>query len=1620
MYSNAFNFSSFLDGGVDMRTGQYSVSLPLLTLHCLYDDISHQIGLSFSMMNSSDSGFGLGWSLSGFSQYSDTQVKPASPTLTLSNGETYQAQEQGNDIILKDKKINDVYVTKVDNETVRIIYKQGIIETLTRVADGKPYQLTQIQFENGDAYTIEYQYFGALVLPKSITDANGVARLKLISLNNDGVINKVLVRTVHNQELEYQLFDRANGKLMSITLVDSNKSFEPMLTKFQYKTDFLAIEKIENPLGGIELISYQSQGHVVGALSPNGYLPYVIKHERIPGNSIPSTVFSYQYSTGQNFSGYPFNNQDPSQTEDNLHYYIGTYNYWTKESLLDEHGNELVSHTITYNRYHLPISEEYAEGICRYSRITTYNDEDGQDFYQQPADLQLPKLIEAHFAEELSENNIRSRTETQTFEYDEYGNNLSAVDIDGTETRLSYYISTGETGCPADPFGRFVRYVKQSQQLAAGNDVTVKVTDYQYQPLPTNTVTEYMVVRKQTTFDDVFIVTSQYQSHLGSPFHGLASTETEKQTDKVTTNTYQYSITDDQFKTVTTTTGFDNTQKETCDISCLYTQAELSFTDCEGVTEQYQYDALSRVIETINALGSEYENSQTCHYYLPNSNNNIQRYNKVITNEWGLATRIQLDGFGRELITEEQDDYGDFDSGGIYSGTFREVAGTNYDNRGRPIAEWAYDYNLGEQVTQSRQDYTYDDWGQICETHNSDGTVQTIVTDPIAMTQLEGQYAPIPGGKQHLAYTRTTYNLFRKPILVELLHSDGMKTYSSNSAIYDGFGRITSVTIPSGATATIDAYDALDRPIEATHFDGTKHTAEYCETSAEMLVTRVSALVDNETINFGNRTFDGLNRVNRRQVANSSISFDYNAGSQFPSMITNGREQLINITMVPELGQLKALSTQSDIGAPLPLTKSFEFSTKTDPNWPAGIKKSASNDQGEYLYTYSQTGRTETVEYTSADDTSFKIAHENVSLSGNVLESKLDNRVLNKSFDSQGRLIQTIDGNLTVTNTYDSFGRPKQTLTYHQNEVVQTTTLEYDEFDREISRKVAVGNETMDVQSEYDNQNRLVNRTRLLTGGEKIVERLSYDSRSRLTEYNIDDGYSHDLLPVNELGNAIIGQSFEYDGLNNLLKVTTRFPTSEEVDTASYDYDGLRLIKIEHTLTAGENAFPSEVIFSYDADGNINNIANGDQSLEMEYSPLNQLAKVNGVDYFYDTYSRLITTGDTRRSYQGQELIKETSSVAGIEFVRHADALIAERDGDELKLLTLDKDSSVIRTYTGEKTTHTSYTPFGMGNSIARSGFNGELRDSQSGGYLLGNGTRLYLPQTAQFTSIDTLSPFSSGGFNPYRYCMGDPINLSDPSGHAANTDAIIGGVGIFVGIFSFVLAPFTGGSSIAIGAAMTSAALGTVSSSLKLASGLTEDEETSYALNKWSKGFGIASAVTGVAGIAADLGKTAYKASTKGYTTSYKLTGGYTTAEPKMLEPKLGKSPRSFTKKASSLGRKSNFERNDPMRKGAIRKGRVGFNSPRAGKQVKNYEYKAIPGSSLKIKKSRQLTESRRVWNIFSKKEMGTQVNSLFNGAYSTMSSVLFYTGVTPPENEESSATRQVPLTSSQEQGSH
>jgi len=119
---------------------------------------------------------------------------------------------------------------------------------------------------------------------------------------------------------------------------------------------------------------------------------------------------------------------------------------------------------------------------------------------------------------------------------------------------------------------------------------------------------------------------------------------------------------------------------------------------------------------------------------------------------------------------------------------------------------------------------------------------------------------------------------------------------------------------------------------------------------------------------------------------------------------------------------------------------------------------------------------------------------------------------------------------------------------------------------------------------------------------------------------------------------------------------------------------------------------------------------------------------------------------------------------------RGAGQLLAERRRgavDSLSLLSVNNAGSVVGVARESEGEQFDYTAYGHCSSLASGrsslGFNGEYYDDFLQGYLLGNGYRLL--NGMRFNSPDSFAPFRV--LNAYGYCDGDPVNYSDPSGHA-------------------------------------------------------------------------------------------------------------------------------------------------------------------------------------------------------------------------------------------------------------
>lgn len=152
---------------------------------------------------------------------------------------------------------------------------------------------------------------------------------------------------------------------------------------------------------------------------------------------------------------------------------------------------------------------------------------------------------------------------------------------------------------------------------------------------------------------------------------------------------------------------------------------------------------------------------------------------------------------------------------------------------------------------------------------------------------------------------------------------------------------------------------------------------------------------------------------------------------------------------------------------------------------------------------------------------------------------------------------------------------------------------------------------------------------------------------------------------------------------------------------------------------------------------------------------------------------------------------------------------------DTTVLLLCDRQQSVLHALTPQQRNAVAYTSYGHGARDAL-GFNGELPERCTGHYLLGNGYRAYNPVLMRFNSPDSWSPFGEGGLNAYAYCLGDPVNRRDPTGHFAWGDGLsmlVGLVGIGLSVTSLGVGTPLGVLASSLGAAAEVMAVASVSS---------------------------------------------------------------------------------------------------------------------------------------------------------------------------------------------------------------
>ena len=1412
MYSSAHSNINLISGQPDPQTGLYSFSYPIgnfLSSYGFGPSISLQLTFSsltalrpLSAPDENPLMLGAGW------QVNLTQYSNVTERLSLGKGQSYVRLGETEGEWSLDYALKDIRVIE-DSENIYVYHKDGTLETLTFINDSHDVAYVST-IRNAAGRTVYFDY----------TFKNGV---NLLSALRDEEITLLEV-TYGDGMTTFTSYPGTGGEAVSTVYYGESiyKIVSPLgeETSFYYKTfeqngyrGYL-ITQVNYADGSQETVYYDNRLDLpLGA--PINYQPSLSQHVRTNASENPDIITDFNFGEGEDGDfNYWGNNSgvDWNDNRDTLAEYGGSYAYQCSTVCGDKRTR------YRFNKFHQLFEQiETTDDIhIKTTRMTYF----GNDTLPQSLQTDVRYLLMSSTLMEVTAPE-GTRTFEQTFDYDEWGNLLAQTEVSGVMHRLSYYPPEGEgNSCPAHPFG-FSSFPREKVAVSA-DGLFEKHYDLSYKAIPSADGTFDNVRLSSVVYgDDTFSLSYFEPGDTGGIQGELKRLSTL--VDGITTFIdMHYAQGDDSLQQTRTLTGADGLSARQHNTTSRWTGDILSETDLEDVVTAYSYDLSGRLVARTHASGTDYESTVTVVYDnlpdvtdLPDGLLRVGKRVQVRTPSG--VTHVYVDGEQRSLFIYKKDEHG----------SMKKVAESRYDEQGRLLSKAVWDHVYSESATEplydciNRVQYTYGVWGEVTRETYHDGTVRDKEVDPVAMTVRES----LSNGEHRLSGRLTRLDLFGNPVSQVRLAVDG-EAYSETTLTYDGFGNRQSVTTPTGRTTCVEERDKFDRPLSVIDYDGSRHDFRYLNGSIGAMLVSINTLPGSNfsketSVTRGIQSYDGLRRIVDRSVNGISREYEYTGSSRVPSSMTNGRGQRISVDFIPEIGALSSVEIASDI-------QQYSYATQDGSEVPPGVLLGASNGNGSYAYEYSPEGRLKKATQSSPGGATSEVETTQYLLTGGPLERQAADRVIGSKLDNWGRLAASRDGDIQTKVERDDFGRIETIKAYQEGELKQKTTIIYDDYNREVQRVTASPYQEgiFSIDSEYDKEDRLIHK-HTLAGSLTLEESYEYDEKSRLVIYRTGEGTSDDMLPCNECGRPITGQSFDYDGLDNLTRLVTAFPSGES-DTAVFHYDVQRLTHITHSLTEGSNAYPAEVSLTYDEDGNLTGVEAGG-TVTLAHNELGQLIQYNETAYYYDALGRLQQAGESYRYYLDDTVITEDSEDTSVDHVRHAALPVAERQSGQARWLVADSKMSVIAVTSPKGNNCIAYTPSGEGGNTTSIGFNGELKDPASGGYLLGNGTRLYLPMLGCFTSTDSLSPFSAGGLNPYRYCSGDPVNLADSSGHMGEGSTVAGIFGIVAGILSILFTIATGGASLSI-TAMVGIGLetaGVVASAANLARGAGSSAQT-------------------------------------------------------------------------------------------------------------------------------------------------------------------------------------------------
>ncbi|WP_426118563.1 RHS repeat domain-containing protein [Pseudomonas sp. DSP3-2-2] len=1170
IYSNAYNFLSFVTAGVDPRTGTYScnISLSALMANALSGP-SVPVSIGFNALNTANAGFGLGWTLP-LTRYNST-----SRELVLSSGARYRANLAPDLFVLIDKKVRDLKATRVGDELF-VEHKSGIVEVLTTSgSSGDEWLVSKIYSPEGRAVSLVYSLVGGQQLLREIRDESSTLLTVDVPTGSSLASSITLWPESPSRKLVFML-QMQNNELTKISVLLDNNSRASWRLTYGTVDGLRLITRLELPTGGIDRIEYQASALSLPADAPVSALPAVSSHTSFAGSDQPPVRREYRYSL-KNYLGNG-SNARWRDDGDNLYQAPGDYEYESTEELVLGAGTSKRTVRSTrriYNRFHLPVEETVNQNGKTVRSRTQYHEKPGLKFEEQPANFQLPMKVETSYFDTTAPDVVR--IETTLTEYDEFGNILKTVSPTGITEVFTYY-PLGETdGCPADSFGA-VRWLKRKTLIPAPDRAPAAALTclYRYIQLPSASSQRdaFLALEKESVFQDdedapVMAIARQYEADRDSIFFGRVTRKIETVQGIESVFDYHYERMDDAVCTKTTLTAADGASTTRSTWQNLFTGNEEKTVGQLGVASEVTHDRLGRKTLEMLAPKTSSQATRTHSYHLADRVDDPVETRTVAANGGTMLTR--LDGMSRRSTVEVQD----VDADGQ---PMRAVYSASYDALGQMIEETNTDWLDGKPHALSSR-YTYDDWGNRSAHIGPDGVLNHDRHDPIALTQTQGS--------DKAGLTIITKNAFGKNDTVERIDRNG-KSCAITSYRYDGLGRCVQQTDPLGNVTRFE-YDFADRLVLTQLPDGSRIKKAFVAHSTEDLATHI--WVNDYLV--GQRTYDGLLRVTDITVGGRTERFTYTGSQPNPATHATAGSKVIAYKYDPALNnQVIERSVEGSSN----LSAQFRYD-----NLQARLIQASSPDNQQQR-NYSPSGQLAS-DNLSAGQTSLDSAQRS-SLNGlpmvYVDASGLKQII---RYDALCRIAQVEQGTVKADYAYDQHGHVSRIETLDtQSERKLITELEYDDFGREVRRVLTVDpNQPEELSQQFNESDKLIRRT--LRRGSSLMrdEVFAYDVRGRLERYQCDGEH----LPVDSCGKAILRQTYTFDELDNIRQLKTEFAEGENVATYEYESpDKTQLSRVRHSHT---DYAAQEAIFTYDPDGNQ---LNDELGRRMIYDDLGRLASV--------------------------------------------------------------------------------------------------------------------------------------------------------------------------------------------------------------------------------------------------------------------------------------------------------------------------------------------------------------------------------------------------------------------------